>query len=156
MHVTSMFITAGTQIRPVESVRLLPGLGMEGGRAPKHPGREISLLMGELIKAARAQNGPCARRFHGDIVTAGLDYGDLTEGMILQAGQSVLIITQLGKACQFQDCPLRIRGEACLLSRGAAFARVIREGVLSRGDSIVLSGQMRPGQEETFPLKRGE
>lgn len=126
-------LSSGKNIQP-EEWAFVPGLGLQSSEQPK-PGREISLLPGELEEEIRKAEGFCSKKFKANITTLGIDYSSLQKGTQLRIGQALLEITQQGKRC-FDECPIRQRGERCPLCSNCAFAKVLEGGNFAIGEKI--------------------
>ncbi|MEG1548721.1 MAG: hypothetical protein RR232_08390 [Clostridia bacterium] len=100
-----------------------------------HAGRQISLVSGEAVYAMRDFAGNCAQRFFANIVTLGMDYAQIKEGMHLHIEDAVLQVTSVGKRCH-DICKMRASSDECPLRRGCAFANVVHGGTIGVGSSV--------------------
>ena len=75
-------------------------------------------MAGEIAEDISKTGGLCTGRFHADIVTCGVDYAELREGDIIEAGGRRVRITRVGKPC-FPECP--VENKPCVLQRSVAF-----------------------------------
>lgn len=119
----------------VKTAYAVKGTGLRGGAPCSKPGRELSLMAGELLPDLRLLDGLCTARYSANITTLGLDYTACKPGSRFSVGGAVLELTAIGKRC-FDECPIRQRGERCPLPTHCAFAKVVTEGSLSVGDVI--------------------
>ncbi|MDR1618240.1 MAG: MOSC domain-containing protein [Treponema sp.] len=96
--------------------------------------RQVSLLSHEQIEAFRRRGAGVA---HGDfgenLVVAGIDFKTLPVGTILECGEVVLEMTQIGKECHSHCAIFKLMGD-CIMPREGVFARVLRGGVITAGD----------------------
>ncbi|MDH7483645.1 MAG: MOSC domain-containing protein [Spirochaetales bacterium] len=140
----------GTRKHPVDTVRLIPGHGIEGdAHAGVLENRQVSLLAIEEIEKASAQlaslgkDGSCAlagaleRLAPGDfaenITTEGVALHLLPLGTHLHIGEVVLEVSKIGKECH-AACEIRRLVGDCVMPRKGIFARVIRGGEVHRDD----------------------
>lgn len=121
---------------PLTEMKLLEGLGVEGGF---HQGgeRQISLLSVEARRwmEAQTEKGLCFGRFKENILIEGLPLEGLENGSLLSVGDAALRISLSSKHCH-DECALFSKGTPCRLSRCAAFAVVERAGVIRVGDFV--------------------
>jgi molybdenum cofactor synthesis domain-containing protein len=116
--------------------------GLEGDAHAGAWHRQVSLLDEADIEAMRARGlEPEPGAFGENLMTSGLDLGDLGVGTCLQAGQAVLEITQVGKVCH-NCCPIPSRGGDCLIPRAGLFARVLTGGEITAGMPIEVTLQV--------------
>lgn len=101
--------------------------------------RAVSLLDSAAVveMEEKQYQGFCMKKFYGNLVTDGLNYARLNIGDILTIGDVQLKITEIGKPC-FEECEILKAGQVCSLKSGCAFAKVVRKGIISRGDTIEL------------------
>ena len=128
----------GTQKEPVPSARLLPDYGMEGDAHAGNWHRQVSLLSLEKIKEFQKRGADVDYGAFGEnLVVEGIDFASLSVGSRLQAGEVLLEITQIGKACH-QHCAIYHAVGDCIMPREGVFARVIHGGVLEVGMELSL------------------
>ena len=125
----------GVKKENIPQALLVPDHGLEGDA---HAGscRQVSLLAQESIDkmiAMGAAVGP--GDFAENLTVQGLSVMDLPIGAILQVGEALLQITQIGKACH-KGCAIREQVGDCVMPREGAFARVLRGGLVKPGDLI--------------------
>jgi MOSC domain-containing protein YiiM len=125
----------GRPKHPRRSIRLVPGLGVEGDA---HAGteKEVSLLAREdaeeLSRRAGIEAPPGA--FAENIATRGVILVDLAPGTVLAAGDAELEVIAVGKDPSIVHT-YSYKGFSLLAARGV-FARVVRGATLSPGDAI--------------------
>jgi TatD DNase family protein len=100
--------------------------------------RQVSLLSHEKIEAFRARGAKAA---HGDfgenLVVEGIDFSALPVGAVLECGEVILELSQIGKECHHHCAIFEVLGD-CIMPREGVFARVIRGGIISAGDTMEL------------------
>lgn len=133
----------GTQKEPVPSARFLPDYGIEGDAHAGNWHRQVSLLSLEKIEEFRQRGADVDYGAFGEnLVVEGIDFASLPVGSRLQAGDILLEITQIGKACH-QHCAIYHAVGDCIMPREGVFARVIHGGVLEVGMELsLLSGKI--------------
>jgi len=111
------------------------GLVGDAHAGPWH--RQVSLLAVESIHemvARGARVGP--GDFAENITTEGIDLGKLGIGSRLQLGKTAeLEITQFGKQCHSR-CAIYAQIGDCVMPRAGVFARVMKPGWITVGDTI--------------------
>ena len=133
-------IKKGEKKSPRPSARLVGNHGIEGDAhaGPWH--RQVSLLAAEDIETMRRRALPDLKSgdFAENLVVSGVDIGALGLGSRLQVGVEVdLTVTQLGKACHHR-CAIFYQTGDCIMPRLGLFARVLRGGTVSVGDTAVV------------------
>ncbi len=125
--------------KAIETARLLQEVGMEGDAHAGAGHRQVSLLAEESIQKMTArglQVGP--GDFAENITTRGLDLLSIPCGTKIAIGLEVVLeITQHGKECH-NRCAIYYQAGDCVMPTEGIFARVIRGGEISTGDSIRL------------------
>lgn len=122
-----------------ESVKAIPGQGLEGDRHADGGRKQISLLDREVRVWMEncEEKGLCFARFKENIQIDGGMVPGLKEGDILQIGEAKIRITGRSKRC-FPECRLFREGAECRLSTGNAWAEVVAEGELILGCQTIL------------------
>ena len=135
----------------VGTLRVEWGLEGDAHAGPWH--RQVSLLALESIEKMRKMGldvGPGS--FAENITTTGLELHTLPVGTRMRLGSALVEVTQIGKTCH-KGCAIRQQTGDCIMPREGIFVRVLRGGVVKRGDSIeVLSlaqGLEKPREGET-------
>lgn len=121
----------------VDRIVLRRGHGIEGDGHAGNWHRQISLLADEQVDLTRAQGLELdAGAFGENIVTLGLVLTEIAVGRRLRVGKdAVLQITQIGKECHTR-CKIYYQTGDCIMPKQGIFGRVIRDGVLTAGDTI--------------------
>ena len=128
----------GVRKHAVDEIRLAVGLGIEGDAHAGNWHRQVSLLGQESVDTMRARGltlTPGA--FAENIVTEGLTLRALPVGTLLQAGEALLCVTQIGKECH-NDCAIKKTAGMCVMPTDGVFAVVVRGGVVRPGDEITI------------------
>ena len=99
--------------------------------------RQVSLLAVESIQKMKALGldvGP--GDFAENLTTRGIDIASLPIGSQLVVGDGIILeLTQIGKKCHTK-CAIFHQVGTCIMPREGVFARVIRGGLISKGDTI--------------------
>lgn len=125
----------GTIKKPQSEVILVEKWGVEGDA---HGGtqRQVSLLSMDSIRTARSWGldvGPGS--FAENITFEGIDIEDIKQGTLLKVGESILMVTQIGKSCHV-ECEIKKLSGRCVMPSEGIFAKVIRGGRVSPGDDL--------------------
>ena len=133
-------LTLAGQDRPRESVNALELEEMRGvlGDHKSEKDGSVSLLSGEVEQEISSLGGLCNAKFAANIVTEGLDFTQLSQGMRVKIAGAELEITRVGKHC-YEACEMLQAGDTCPLPTNCAFARVTRGGEIHAGDEIQIN-----------------
>lgn len=130
----------GVRKKPVDEVRVGENFGIEGdAHASSEWHRQVSLLALESIKKMQAmgldvQPGDFAE----NITTEGLDLVALPVGTRITIGGEVIgEVSQIGKECHTR-CAIYYQAGDCVMPKEGIFIKVIRGGVIRKGDRIVV------------------
>ncbi len=126
----------GERKKPQPAVKLVAEHGIEGdGHAgPGH--RQVSLLAQESIDkmvALGLKVGP--GDFAENVTTSGLDVAGLPLGTVLELGEALVEVTQVGKECHSR-CAIYYQAGDCVMPREGVFVRVLRGGQVAPGDAV--------------------
>ena len=128
----------GTRKRPVPCITIEVNHGIIGDAHAGSWHRQISLLANESVDKMRAMGVELsAGDFAENIVTEGIDLKTLPLGTRLVIGDSELEVTQIGKECH-NDCEIRRLTGKCVMPTEGIFVKVIKDGVISPGDPIMI------------------
>jgi cyclic pyranopterin phosphate synthase len=110
--------------------------GIEGDAhaGPWH--RQVSLLAQESIDkmtAAGLDVGP--GDFAENITTSGIEVAALPIGTVLDLGEALVEVTQIGKECHAR-CAIYYQAGDCVMPREGIFVRVLRGGRVAPGDPV--------------------
>ena len=131
----------GERKKPVESVELRENHGIVGDAHAGDWYRQVSLLAQESIDKMIALGlDVSAGDFAENITTSGIDLVSLPIGSRLQAGDTLLEVTQIGKECHTR-CAIFSQAGDCVMPKEGIFARVITGGTIKPGDVIVRQGE---------------
>ena len=126
----------GERKKPVESVELRENHGIVGDGHAGDWHRQVSLLAQESIDKMRALGLDVnAGDFAENITTTGIDLVSLPIGSRLQAGGTLLEVTQIGKECHTR-CAIYYQAGDCVMPKEGIFVKVINGGVIKPGDAI--------------------
>ncbi len=127
----------GTRKHPMQRAELIQDHGLKGDAHAGTWHRQVSLLAAEAIERARNQGIDVGfGDFAENIATIGIDWPKLPVGSIVKIGNDALIqITQIGKRCHTRCAIYHLAGQ-CIMPREGVFARVMKGGEITTGDSI--------------------
>ena len=126
----------GERKKPVESVELRENHGIVGDAHAGDWHRQVSLLAQESIDKMIALGlDVSAGDFAENITTSGIDLVSLPIGSRLQAGDTLLEVTQIGKECHTR-CAIFYPAGDCVMPKEGIFTRVITGGTVKPGDEI--------------------
>jgi molybdenum cofactor synthesis domain-containing protein len=128
----------GTAKRNVGRAEFVAGHGLAGDAhaGPWH--RQVSLLSHNKIEAFRAKGAVVEDGAFGEnLVVEDIDFRSLPVGTILECGDVVLEMTQIGKECHNHCAIYKVMGD-CIMPREGVFAKVIRGGYIGAGDEMTI------------------
>jgi cyclic pyranopterin monophosphate synthase len=126
----------GERKKAAPEVMLREEHGIEGDAhaGPWH--RQVSLLAQESIdKMTAAGLDVGAGDFAENITTRGLEVYTLPIGTVLEMGESLVQVTQIGKECHAR-CAIYYQAGDCVMPREGIFVRVLRGGKVAPGDAV--------------------
>ncbi|PKK39298.1 Molybdenum cofactor biosynthesis protein MoaC [Clostridiaceae bacterium JG1575] len=125
----------GTVKEPVAKGLFLEGVGLEGDAHAGNWHRMVSLLAIEsYAKRAQTKDLPIGS-FAENLTTQGLVLHTLPVGTLLEIGETLQEVTQIGKECH-KGCEIRSLVGDCVMPREGIFTRVRRGGTIHPGDAI--------------------
>ncbi|HUM85305.1 MAG TPA: MOSC domain-containing protein [Lachnospiraceae bacterium] len=129
----------GTRKHNVHTVLLIPDWGIEGDAHAGKWHRQVSLLSFEKFNDFKKKGAPIEFGAFGEnLLVEGFDFKTLPVGTRLKCNDAVLEITQIGKQCH-SGCEIyKLMGD-CIMPREGVFARVLKGGVISEGDTMSLA-----------------
>ncbi len=134
----------GTQKTPVEHARLLKEWGVEGDAHGGNWHRQVSLISLQKIEAFRERGADVAFGAFGEnMIVDGIDFSALPVGTLLQVGDALLEMTQIGKECH-SHCAIYHAVGDCIMPREGVFARVLRAGDVKVGDEMTVKERTEP------------
>lgn len=118
-------------------MELAAGKGILGDCHYGEQEKQIALVSSEIMHWIMAQEDPglCFSKFHGNIMTQGIDYSLLTAGDILMTDHISIEIIKYSKRC-FPECKRVQNHQSCKLRTGTGFAKVLKSGIVQTGDRI--------------------
>jgi len=136
-EIVSINISAGTGVRkdPVDRIELKIDHGMVGDAHARNWHRQISLLADEDVEIMRGKGVELDPGiFAENITTRGVDLSALPVGTRFFVDGAELELTQIGKECH-HGCAIYQAVGDCVMPRKGIFAKVIKEGWISRESS---------------------
>jgi len=126
----------GQRKTPVSEIQLVAGVGVRNDAHAGYNHRQVSLLAQESIAKMVARGldvGP--GDFAENITTRGIDLATLPLGSVLEVGEAVLEVSQIGKECHAR-CAIYEQAGDCVMPREGIFARVLEGGRVAPGDRV--------------------
>lgn len=127
----------GVKKRNVDEAFLKENFGIVGDAHAGTERREVSLLAIESIEKMRKKGlnvGP--GDFAENITTEGIDLTGLKIGERLRVGDGVILeISQIGKECHTR-CNIYYQAGDCVMPKEGVFGRVIKGGLVKKGETI--------------------
>ena len=126
----------GTEKKEIEKAVLKPDWGIEGDAHAGKWHRQVSLLAFEKIEDFRKKGAEVDFGAFGEnIIVAGVDLKGLPVGTVLEIGDAILKVTQIGKECH-SHCNIYHKMGDCIMPREGIFAEVLKGGCIQKGDKI--------------------
>lgn len=127
----------GVVKKPVESVKLIEGLGIEKDAHGGNWHRQVSLLGVESINKMKKQGIEHLDYgvFAENITTEGIELFTLPIGTKIKIGETLLEVTQIGKECH-HGCEIRQLVGDCVMPREGIFSIVLEGGIIKANDEI--------------------
>lgn len=121
----------------MDSGEFIENHGLKGDAHAGEWHRQVSLLAQESIDKMIASgiNDLDAGKFAENITTLGIIVHTLDIGTRLKIGAAEFEITQIGKECH-QKCAIFNKLGSCIMPQEGVFARVIKGGIVKKGDRI--------------------
>lgn len=127
----------GVQKHPVEEIEIKIDHGIVGDAHSGDWHRQISLLGTESVEKVQSAIDfslePGA--FAENILTEGIELFTLPVGTLLDIGETLCEVTQIGKECH-HGCAIRQLAGDCVMPREGIFVKVLKEGKIKPGDEI--------------------
>jgi MOSC domain-containing protein YiiM len=129
----------GTAKHNREKAEFVAEHGLKGDAHAGNWHRQVSLLSYQKIEDFRAKGANVEDGAFGEnLVVDGIDFRSLPVGTVLNCGEVVLEMTQIGKECHSHCAIFKQMGD-CIMPREGVFAKVIHGGYISVGDEMRLS-----------------
>lgn len=126
----------GTQKHEVPEAVFVEDWGIEGDAHAGKWHRQISLLGLDQIEDFRKRGADVSFGAFGEnIVADGFHFRTLPVGTRFQIGDVLLEMTQIGKECH-SHCEIYKKMGECIMPREGVFAKVLRGGIVHKGDEI--------------------
>ncbi len=126
----------GTEKKEIDKAVLKPDWGIEGDAHAGKWHRQVSLLAFEKIDDFRKKGAEVDFGAFGEnIIVAGVDLKGLPVGTVLEIGDAILKVTQIGKECH-SHCNIYHKMGDCIMPREGIFAEVLKGGCIQKGDKI--------------------
>jgi cyclic pyranopterin phosphate synthase len=133
---TCISVEKGTRKKEMESIQLVQGLGIEGDAHAGAWHRQVSLLAEESVDTMRGRGLELvAGDFAENILTRGIDLKALPLGTLIELGEAVVAVTQIGKKCH-NDCEIKRQVGMCVMPTDGIFSVVVKPGTVRPGDVI--------------------
>ena len=128
----------GTIKTPVDKITL----GSNGIKNDAHAGswhRQVSLLSKERVNdfSKEARKTIQAGEFAENITTSGIDLLRVKLLDRFKIGNTMLEVTQIGKACHGTNCAIFREVGKCVMPKEGIFTRVLKGGAIKKDDRIV-------------------
>ncbi len=128
----------GVVKKPVDSVVMVEGLGIQGDAHAAPGKRQISLLAQESVDKMIALTGNedlCVGIFAENLTVEGLELHTLPVGTRMKIGETLHEVSQIGKECH-SGCEIMKKVGQCIMPREGIFTEVLIGGVVRPGDEI--------------------
>lgn len=142
--------TKGVIKKTVDEVMLIEDFGIENDAHAGKWHRQVSLLGQESVDKmiAKGLDHLVPGIFAENLTTEGIILYELPVGTVLQIGETVHEVTQIGKECH-TGCEIKQIAGDCVMPREGIFTKVLKGGILKPGDEIVVLEK----KAETFVMK---
>ena len=135
--------TKGTVKRDVGSGVLVEELGLEGDAHAGFAHRQVSLLAQEDIDTMKEKLPDLIPgSFAENLTVRGVDLGSLSVGDRIEAGPTLLEVSQIGKECHTRCQVYHATGD-CIMPKKGIFCRVLRGGPVRTGDPVRILARER-------------
>ena len=142
--VTSVNISEkkGIRKKAMDQIELKVGHGIVGDAHAGDWHRQISLLADESFDKAKIKiPGLTYGAFAENINTKGIVLYELPIGTILQIGETIVEVTQIGKQCHNDGCAIKKATGDCVMPREGIFVVVVKGGIVKAGDEITIKNE---------------
>jgi MOSC domain-containing protein YiiM len=142
--------TKGVIKKPIPQANLIEDFGIEGDAHAGKWHRQVSLLGQESVDKMIAQglDHLTPGVFAENLTTEGIILYELPIGTVLQIGETLQEVTQIGKECH-TGCEIKQITGDCVMPREGIFTKVIKGGLVKNGDEITIIEK----PEVVFPVK---
>ena len=137
----------GTAKRNVKRAEFMAGHGILDDAHAGPWQRQVSLISHSKIEEFRAKGAVVEDGAFGEnLVVENIDFRSLPAGTVLECGEVLLEMTQIGKECHSRCAIYDSMGD-CIMPREGVFAKVVRGGFISVGDEMKALESGRGGAE---------
>jgi MOSC domain-containing protein YiiM len=133
----------GVRKKPVDEIFVMTDYGIEGdAHASSEWHRQVSLLALESIRKMQEKGLDVKPGdFAENITTEGLDLVSLPLGTKMLIGAEIIgEVSQIGKECHTR-CAIYYQAGDCVMPKEGIFIKVLKGGIIKKGDTIVVSGK---------------
>jgi len=155
LHAICISPAKGTAKRAVPNADLVHEHGLEGDAhaGPWH--RQVSLLDQADIDTMTARGLELEQGAFGEnLIISGLDLSVVGTGSVLNVGDAVLEITQIGKKCH-DRCAIYEAVGTCIMPKRGLFARVLKGGAVAPGAVVSIAALRRRTAADLQHLNTG-
>jgi len=129
----------GTIKKTVPEIILKENYGITGDAHAGDKTRQVSLLASESVDKLRSKIQDLKPGvFAENILTTGIGLHKQPIGTKLYINDTILEITQIGKACHNDGCAIKQQTGECVMPSEGVFAKVLKGGMIKPGDCISL------------------
>lgn len=108
------------------------------GSGKKDKDRAIAIVdEAFIVNKATNPRGFCSSRFKENVVIGDMDVSKLDTSSILLIGSAKFQVSSVGKKCHV-GCPELLENPNCKICKHVAFARVLKEGIIKKGDEVII------------------
>jgi len=125
--------------KPISEGKFIENHGLENDAHAGDWHRQVSLLAQESIdKMINDKIELSPGIFAENITTIGINLHEIPVGTILEIGETLQEVTQIGKECH-KGCEIRNIVGDCVMPREGIFTKILRGGIIKPGDCIKVS-----------------
>lgn len=126
----------GIRKKEVDSVTVSKEAGIVDDAHGENIVRQVSFLGEQSVDKLRDKMPQLAPGdFAENILVEGLTLYTLPVGTKMRVGDTMFEVTQIGKECH-HGCEIRRITGDCVMPREGIFAKVLKEGIIHRGDTL--------------------
>jgi MOSC domain-containing protein YiiM len=127
----------GVPKQSIEEGYFIKGHGLEGDAHAGEWHRQVSLLGVESIEKIKklGLTNLETGSFAENLTTEGICLFELPIGTLVQIGEAIMEVSQIGKECHM-GCAIRQTTGDCVMPREGIFAKVIHSGWIRPGDQL--------------------
>lgn len=128
----------GTAKKDIGEATFIEEFGIKGDAHAGNWHRQVSLISKEKIDEFNASGAQVDKGAFGEnLIVEGYDFKELPVGTKLQCNEVILEMTQIGKECH-SHCEIFYSVGDCIMPREGVFARVLKGGIISVGDELIV------------------